>query len=356
MSLRLTNELRLGSCHAEVLGRGWQRQPLAVADGSGSGAAALSAALQALRLTEAVDLPGIARLTVADEFAYHALLDGDLSRVAALAQARARFAAVLEREDLRVQVMPLAGGRRWLAAAVARSDLDAWRDALDQAGVRLAHLHTALLEDLRRLSQQIPEDDAVIALLREEGVSLLRVRRGLPIALAWERFDAGLPDSLEQRLRGFVRAAAAEARARMGRQCVIYLLPPSRALCRYVWDGNVLLAVRDHTNGLCQSFTRGFDLSGTPQGAGGAGGLLWVWDRSTINSQPSTHAACYDGNGNVMALVNLADGTTSAEYAYGPFAEPLQATGPMAKANPLRFSTQYADDVTRVTHYPFPIL
>ena len=213
MSLRLTNELRLGSCHAEVLGRGWQRQPLAVADGSGSGAAALSAALQALRLTEAVDLPGIARLTVADEFAYHALLDGDLSRVAALAQARARFAAVLEREDLRVQVMPLAGGRRWLAAAVARSDLDAWRDALDQAGVRLAHLHTALLEDLRRLSQQIPEDDAVIALLREEGVSLLRVRRGLPIALAWERFDAGLPDSLEQRLRGFVRAAAAEARA-----------------------------------------------------------------------------------------------------------------------------------------------
>lgn len=244
MSLRLTNELRLelrlGSCHAEVLGRGWQRQPLAVADGSGSGAAALSAALQALRLTEAVDLPGIARLTVADEFAYHALLDGDLSRVAALAQARARFAAVLEREDLRVQVMPLAGGRRWLAAAVARSDLDAWRDALDQAGVRLAHLHTALLEDLRRLSQQIPEDDAVIALLREEGVSLLRVRRGLPIALAWERFDAGLPDSLEQRLRGFVRAAAAEARARMGRQCVIYLLPPSRALCRYVWDGNNL--------------------------------------------------------------------------------------------------------------------
>jgi RHS repeat-associated protein len=104
---------------------------------------------------------------------------------------------------------------------------------------------------------------------------------------------------------------------------------------------------------LSLSFTRGLDLSGTPQGAGGAGGLLWVWDRSTINSQPSTHAACYDGYGNVMALVNLADGTTSAEYAYGPFAEPLQATGPMAKANPLRFSTQYADDVTGDVNYLF---
>lgn len=244
MSLRLTNELRmelrLGSCHAEVLGWGWHHQPLAVADGSGSGAAALSAALQALRLTEAVDLPAVARLTVADEFAYHTLLDGNLSRDGALSQARARFTAALERDDLRVQVMPLAGGRRWLAAAVAQGDLDAWREALGQAGVRLTHLHTALLEDLRRLSRQIPEDDAVIALLREEGVSLLRVRRGTPIALAWERFDADLPDSLEQRLRGFVRAAAAEARARMGRQCVIYLLPPSRALCRYVWDGNDL--------------------------------------------------------------------------------------------------------------------
>jgi hypothetical protein len=240
----LTNELRLelrmGSCHAELIGRGWRRQPLAVADGSGTGAAALSAALQALRLTEVADLPDVARLTVADEFAYHALLHGDLSRDAALTQARSRFAAALERDDLRVQVMPLAGGRRWLAAAVARSDLDAWRDALDLAGVRLTHLHTALLEDLRRLARQIPEDDAVIALLREEGVSLLRLRRGLPIALAWERFDAGLPDSLEQRLRGFVRAAAAEGKAGLGRQCVIYLLPPSRALCRYVWDGNDL--------------------------------------------------------------------------------------------------------------------
>lgn len=244
MSLRLTTELRLdlrmGSCHAELIGRGWRNQPLAVADGSGSGAPALSAALQALRLTEVADLPGVARLTVADEFAYHALLEGDLSRDAALAQARARFTAALERDDLRVQVMPLAAGRRWLAAAVARSDLDAWHDALDQAGVRLTHLHTALVEDLRHLARHIPEDDAVIALLREEGVSLVRLRRGLPIALAWERFDADLPDSLEQRLRGFVRAAAAQAQARLGRQCVIYLLPPSRALCRYVWDGNDL--------------------------------------------------------------------------------------------------------------------
>jgi hypothetical protein len=30
-----------------------------------------------------------------------------------------------------------------------------------------------------------------------------------------------------------------------------------------------------------------------------------------------------------------------AHYQYGPFGEVLRATGPMAKANPFRFSTKY---------------
>jgi YD repeat-containing protein len=45
---------------------------------------------------------------------------------------------------------------------------------------------------------------------------------------------------------------------------------------RYVWDAQVLLAILDHTNGLVMSFMRGLDLSGTPQGAGGVGGVLAV--------------------------------------------------------------------------------
>jgi RHS repeat-associated protein len=120
---------------------------------------------------------------------------------------------------------------------------------------------------------------------------------------------------------------------------------------RFVWDGNVLLAVLNHTNGLELAFLRGLDLSGTMQGAGGVGGLLAVRDQSTINAQPSTHFAAYDGNGNVAALVNAADGTESARYEYGPFGEPLRVTGPMGKANPIRFSTQYADDVTGDVKY-----
>ena len=120
---------------------------------------------------------------------------------------------------------------------------------------------------------------------------------------------------------------------------------------RFVWDGNVLLAVLNHTNGLELAFMRGLDLSGTLQGAGGVGGLLAVHDSSTLNYQPSTHFAGYDGNGNVVLLANAADGKESARYEYGPFAEPLRVSGVMGKANPIRFSTQYADDVTGDVKY-----
>jgi RHS repeat-associated protein len=115
---------------------------------------------------------------------------------------------------------------------------------------------------------------------------------------------------------------------------------------RYVWDGQVLLAVLDHTNGLEMSFLRGLDLSGSLQGAGGVGGLLAVTFKTG-----GTHFAAYDGNGNVAALVSAADGTTSAQYEYGPFGEALRQTGSMAKLNPIRFSTQFADDVTDVLKY-----
>jgi RHS repeat-associated protein len=117
---------------------------------------------------------------------------------------------------------------------------------------------------------------------------------------------------------------------------------------RYVWDGQVLLAVLDGENHPVVTLMRGLDLSGTMQGAGGVGGLLAVSLRNE-----GTHFVCYDGNGNVVALVNAADGSESGRYEYGPFGEPVRVTGPAAKANPLRFSTQYADDVTGQVKYLF---
>ena len=74
-------------------------------------------------------------------------------------------------------------------------------------------------------------------------------------------------------------------------------------------------------NALVRSYAWGLDLSGTMDEAGGVGGLLWVNDASTINSQPSTHFVSYDGNGNVTALVDAGSGNETARYEYGPFGD-----------------------------------
>ena len=94
----------------------------------------------------------------------------------------------------------------------------------------------------------------------------------------------------------------------------------------------------------------GNDLSGSAQGAGGVGGLLEV----TYSGAATTNCFVpFDGNGNVAALVNAADGTSVANYEYGPFGEVIRATGPMAKANPFRFSTKYQDDETDLLYYGY---
>jgi RHS repeat-associated protein len=122
---------------------------------------------------------------------------------------------------------------------------------------------------------------------------------------------------------------------------------------KFVYDGWNLVGSLDSSFSLQQSFVWGLDLSGSLQGAGGVGGLLCVNDASTINSQPSTHFAAYDGNGNVATLVSASEGSVSAQYEYGPFGELLRATGPMAKANPFRSSTKYQDDETDLLYYGY---
>jgi RHS repeat-associated protein len=119
---------------------------------------------------------------------------------------------------------------------------------------------------------------------------------------------------------------------------------------RFVWDGKVLLAILDQTNGLVMSFMRGLDLSGSQQGAGGVGGLLAVGFKTN-----GTHFVAFDGNGNVAALVGAADGTATANYEYGAFGEPIRITGSVGKLNPIRFSTQFSDDVTGDLKYLYRI-
>ena len=108
----------------------------------------------------------------------------------------------------------------------------------------------------------------------------------------------------------------------------------------FIYDGWNLLAELDAlaSSAVVRTYVWGLDMSGSLQGAGGVGGLLW------LNAGTATHAPGYDGNGNVIALVDLADGSTSATYEYGPFGDTLKADGPAAALNPYRFSTKFTDD------------
>jgi len=117
---------------------------------------------------------------------------------------------------------------------------------------------------------------------------------------------------------------------------------------RFVWDGQVLLAILDRNNGLVMSFVRGLDLSGSVQGAGGVGGVVAVAFKTN-----GIHFVSYDGNGNVAALTDSGSGTNSATYEYGPFSEPIRVTGLLANQMPLRFSTMYEDNVTGNREYLF---
>ncbi len=122
---------------------------------------------------------------------------------------------------------------------------------------------------------------------------------------------------------------------------------------RFLWDGQQLLAVLDHTNGLALSFLRGLDLSGTPTGGGGTGGLLAL----TVSSggQSTEYFYCSDGNGNVTALVDASTGKVAARYEYGPFGEAVRVSGEVAATNPLRFSSQYTDGLTGEVKYLYRV-
>jgi RHS repeat-associated protein len=81
------------------------------------------------------------------------------------------------------------------------------------------------------------------------------------------------------------------------------------------------------------TYTRGLDLSGSLQRAGGIGGLL---ARTDANGSTFYHA---DANGNITALM---DGNENivARYLWGPFGKLIGKWGTMADANVMQFSSK----------------
>jgi RHS repeat-associated protein len=98
------------------------------------------------------------------------------------------------------------------------------------------------------------------------------------------------------------------------------------------------------------AYTWGLDLSGTPQGAGGIGGLLAASYGHT--SVVASVFYTFDGNGNVSDLI-ADNGNLAAHYEFDPFGNTLVATGPLARENTFRFSTKYTEEETGLVYYGY---
>ena len=90
----------------------------------------------------------------------------------------------------------------------------------------------------------------------------------------------------------------------------------------------------------------GKDLSGTLQGAGGVGGLLYETIDGVI------YIPCYDNNGNITKYVD-ANGGVVASYTYDAFGKLIAKFGPLADVFRHRFSTKYFDIETGLYYYGY---
>ena len=105
------------------------------------------------------------------------------------------------------------------------------------------------------------------------------------------------------------------------------------------------IAYADNTTSTIRYYW-GKDLSGTLQGAGGVGGLLWL----TIDGV--VYIPCYDNNGNVTRYLNV-NGGTFARYSYDALGRLIARAGRRSSLFRHRFSTKYYDTETGLYYYGY---
>jgi RHS repeat-associated protein len=114
----------------------------------------------------------------------------------------------------------------------------------------------------------------------------------------------------------------------------------------YIYDGMMVQQERDSNNTAQVTYTRGLDLSGGFQGAGGIGGLL---ARSEGGSHAFYHA---DTGGNITSLAD-SSGSVVARYLYDPFGNLLGRWGALAGVNRYQFSSKEVHGPSGTYYYGF---
>src|SRR5438552_1433461 len=108
---------------------------------------------------------------------------------------------------------------------------------------------------------------------------------------------------------------------------------------RYVYDGMRVIQERDGSSTPTVAYTRGSDLSGSLEGAGGIGGLLARSDGYSSGTWANHNYYHADGHGNITYMVNSSQSMV-ATYRYDPFGNPISLSGSLAGANVYRFSSK----------------
>jgi RHS repeat-associated protein len=122
----------------------------------------------------------------------------------------------------------------------------------------------------------------------------------------------------------------------------------------FIYDGNLVVQERDINNQPQVTYTRGNDLSGSLQGAGGIGGLLArTVNPSIISPELSAFATTYyhsDGNGNITCMLYPSQ-TIAAKYLYDAYGNTLSQYGNLADANMYRFSSKEWNGNSELHYY-----
>jgi RHS repeat-associated protein len=126
-------------------------------------------------------------------------------------------------------------------------------------------------------------------------------------------------------------------------EMILPLLPtaglPLVNVVNYIYDGWRVVQERNSNNVPQVSYTRGPDLSGSLQGAGGIGGLLARSSGYSSGNWTSHDYYHADGNGNITCLVDT-NQMVVASYRYDPFGNTLSESGTLAATNVYRFSSK----------------
>ena len=101
-----------------------------------------------------------------------------------------------------------------------------------------------------------------------------------------------------------------------------------------------------YTNGMTSTirYFWGKNISGTLQGAGGVGGLLYLTVDGTI------YIPFYNNNGDITRYISE-DGLVVAQFTYDPYGNVLEQAGAAADFLRFRFSTKYIDSEVGIVSY-----